>query len=77
MLYDFTKNHKGDKIWWTSEVGVIGCPIFSFDKKTLFYLWRDYPYKLTKEQKAVFDKENPYWANAFKDREFKPEGQEG
>ena len=42
--------------------------IFSFDKKVKFNLFRDYPYKLTLEQKEIFDKENPYWADFFKDR---------
>ena len=31
-------------------------------------MFRDYPYKLTKEQKQFFDKENPEWADFFKDR---------
>lgn len=48
---------------------VIGEWLFSFDKKTIFNMFRDYPYKLTAKQKAIFDKENPYWANFFKDRE--------
>ena len=41
---------------------------FTFDGKQVFNLFQDYPYKLTKEQKAIFDAENPYWANFFKDR---------
>ena len=46
----------------------IGEMNFTFDGKKIFNLFRDYPYKLTQEQKALFDKENPYWANSFKDR---------
>jgi hypothetical protein len=42
--------------------------IFSFDKTTEFNMFHDYPYKLTKEQKQIFDKENPEWADFFKDR---------
>ena len=63
----FYKNKKTDKIWWVDD-DKIGIMEFSFDKKTIFNLFRDYPYKLTKEQKELFDKENPYWANYFSDR---------
>jgi len=42
--------------------------LFTFDGKQVFNLFRDYPYKLSKEQKVVFDTENPYWAEYFKDR---------
>ena len=38
---------------------------FTFDGKTVYNLFRDYPGKLTKEQKALFDAENPYWADYF------------
>lgn len=61
------KEHKGDRIWW-KETDAIGVWEFSFDKKTVFNMFRDYPYKLTAEQKAIFDRENPYWADFFKDR---------
>ena len=36
---------------------------FSFDKQTVFNLFADYPHKLTTEQREIFDKENPYWAD--------------
>ena len=45
-----------------------GVFLFSFDKHTVFNLFADYPDKLTAEQRALFDKENPYWANFFRDR---------
>ena len=32
-------------------------------------MFADYPHKLTPEQKETFDKENPYWADFFKDRQ--------
>ena len=38
------------------------------NKKTIFNLFQDYPYKLTKEQKEIFDRENPYWKDFFSDR---------
>lgn len=64
----FYKKHPTDTIYWVANVGMLGHHLFSFDRKTIFNLFADYPFKLTKEQKAIFDKENPYWANFFKDR---------
>lgn len=58
---------EGDLIWWADTDG-IGAYYFSFDKKKVFSMWADYPYALTPEQKAIFDKENPYWADFFKSR---------
>ena len=68
VLEDFYKNNPNDTIWWTSPIGVLGEHLFSFDKKTIFNLFEDYPHNLTKEQKAVFDKENPYWKKFFEKR---------
>lgn len=65
---EFYKNNKDDKIYWVDNPERIGEHLFSFDKKTVFNLFEDYPYKLTKEQKRIFDKENPEWAEFFKDR---------
>lgn len=62
------KNNKNDLIWWKDTSGYIGLWIFSFDKITEFNMFQDYPYKLTREQKRIFDRENPEWANFFKDR---------
>ncbi len=66
MLSDFYKENPTDKVWWVSNIDTFGEHLFSFDKKVIFNLFRDYPNKLTKEQKEIFDKENPYWANFFK-----------
>lgn len=66
---NFVKNNKFDRIWWLEDPEKKGEWIFSFDKETTFNMFRDYPYKLTKEQKEIFDKENPYWADFFKDRQ--------
>jgi hypothetical protein len=68
MKYDFYKNNKKDTIYWVNNFDIIGEFLFSFDKKTIYNLFRDYPYKLNKEQKEIFDKENPYWADFFSDR---------
>lgn len=63
------KDNPDDKIWWLDNSDeVTGEWIFSFDKKERFNMFADYPHKLTKEQKEIFDKENPYWANFFIDR---------
>lgn len=64
----FYKNNRGDKIWWMDTSESVGEWLFTFDKKTIFNMFSDYPDKLTREQKELFDKENPYWAEFFKDR---------
>ncbi len=64
----WVKNEESSQIWWLDNPDVIGEWVFSFDKVHEFNMFEDYPYKLTKEQKAIFDKENPYWADFFKDR---------
>lgn len=68
MSDSFYKQKETDSIWWVDNPDKIGVFLFSFDKKKTFNLFQDYPWKLTAEQKEVFDKENPYWANFFKDR---------
>ena len=68
MLSDFYKENPTDQIWWIDNFDTVGEHLFSFDKKKIFNLFRDYPHELTAEQKEIFDKENPYWADFFKDR---------
>ena len=68
MVGEFYKEHPSDSIWWIDTSDRVGEWLFSFDKVTVFNMFRDYPYKLTKEQKEVFDHENPYWKEFFKDR---------
>lgn len=65
---DWYKNEPTDKVWWLDDPETIGEFVFSFDKKELFNLFQDYPYKLTKKQLEIFDKENPFWAEFFADR---------
>ena len=69
MLGDFYKENLDDKIWWKDTSDKDGEFVFSFDKKKEFNMFRDYPHELTAEQKKIFDKENPFWADFFKDRE--------
>lgn len=68
MPNEFYKNEESDIIWWVDNPDKIGVWEFSFDRKKIFNMFSDYPYKLTEEQKAVFDKENPFWADFFKNR---------
>ena len=46
-----------------------GDHVFSFDKKKAYWLFRDYPWALNQYEKEIFDKENPYWKEFFKDRQ--------
>lgn len=72
LYSDFYKEEPTDKIWWIDHIGFIGEYLFSFDKKHIFNLFRDYPNALTEEEKKIFDEENPYWKDFFSDREYKP-----
>ena len=64
----FYKKNSGDSIWWVDDPETVGVFEFSFDKETVFNLFKDYPYKLTEEQLKIFDEENPDWKEFFKDR---------
>ena len=63
----FYKHYPNDKIWWV-ESEHVGEHLFTFDKKRIFNLFADYPWKLSIKEKAIFDKENSEWAEYFKDR---------
>lgn len=66
---DFYKNEPDDVIWWKETPDTEGEWLFSFDRKTVFNMFTDYPWRLTAEQKEIFDRENPYWKNFFSDRQ--------
>ncbi len=68
MIHSLYKKNKNDKISWVDNVDYVGEFLFTFDNKKIFNLFADYPWKLSAEEKEIFDKENPYWANFFKDR---------
>lgn len=65
----YYKQKETDTIWWLENPDAIGEHLFTFDKERVFNLFKDYPHALTPEQKEIFDKENPYWAEYFKDRQ--------
>lgn len=64
----FYKEKPTDQIWWVDNTGgKVGEHLFSFDKKKVFNLFADYPHNLTPKQKEIFDRENPFWADFFKE----------
>ena len=63
----FYKNKKTDQVYWIESKNLGQC-LFSFDKKKIYNLFADYPHNLSAKEVAIFDKENPYWANFFRDR---------
>ena len=62
------KNNAKDRIWWKDTQAAKGEWCFSFDKVQTYNMFADYPCKLTPQQKAIFDAENPFWAEFFADR---------
>lgn len=69
MKYEFYKNKASDVIYWVDNVEAKGERLFSFDRMKIYNLFADYPHALTSAEKAIFDKENPYWADFFKGRQ--------
>lgn len=63
----FYKENEQDRIWWI-ETDSKGEWLFSFDKKKIYNMFADFPQKLTKEEVQIFIKEQPYWADFFRDR---------
>ncbi len=60
--YPLVKYKPTDTIWWVDFWNENdGDMYFSFDTKKFYNFWTDYPEKLTKDEKAIFDKENPEW----------------
>lgn len=59
------KENENDLVWWKDTPDDIGVRIFSFDKKKEYNLYGDYPNNLTKEEREIFEKENPWWKGFF------------
>lgn len=64
---EFYKENPGDRIWW-KKTNKIGVWEFSFDRQKVYSMFRDYPHAMTPEEVRIFDRENPFWAEYFKDR---------
>ena len=64
-------DNSGPVFSWVRNPEKVGERLFTFDGKQVFNLFRDYPHALTPEQKRAFDEANPFWADFFKDREYK------
>ena len=65
---EFYRTNVNDVVWWVNNADTIGEHLFTFDKQKIYNLFADYPHNLTPKEKAIFDKENPYWADFFADR---------
>lgn len=74
MLSDFYKDDPKNTIWRVDDFdNRFDRILFSFDKKKIYSLFADYPHNFTPEEKEIFDKEYPFWADFFKDRPYNPE----
>ena len=62
------KENDSDIIFWVDNVENKGEFLFTFDKKKIYNLFADYPHNLSKEEREIFDRENPYWHDFFIDR---------
>ena len=67
-LNNLFKQQPDDVVQWVDTSDKDGVFLFTFDGKKAFNLFADYPHKLTAEQKKIFDKENPFWADFFAER---------
>lgn len=63
---DFYKENEKSRVWWIDNLGVLGEHLFSFDKKKIYNIFLDYPHNLTEEEKKIFDEDEPYWREFFK-----------
>ena len=64
----FYKNEPGDAILWVDDDEAKGEFLFSFDGEKIYNLFADYPQNMTEKEVEIFDRENPEWADFFKER---------
>ena len=64
----FYKENDADQIWWVDNMDIVGLHLFSFDKKKIYNQFTDYPYAMTEEEIAVFNRENPFWSEFSQNR---------
>jgi len=62
------KEKPGDKVWWVDNGENTGDFLFTFDKRKVFNLFRDYPHELSPQEWVDFNAENEYWADYFSER---------
>lgn len=72
MRNKFEKQNPNDTIWWLVNPEKRGEMVFSFDKRKLFNLFKDYPDNLSAKEKAIFDRENPFWVSFFTGEGYEP-----
>lgn len=63
----FYKKNSTSNVWWIDKIGSVGQYLFSFDRKKIYNIFLDYPNNLTDEEKEIFDKEEQYWKDFFKE----------
>ena len=61
------------RVWSVTERSDDGSPLrgpilVTFDKRTIFNLWTDFPSKFTPEQIQIMREEQPYWYEFFMPR---------
>lgn len=74
MAAHYEPKRVGDRTQWATyddyREQKIGEFLFSFDGgKTVYNLFRDYPWKLSDHERDIFDEENPFWADFFLGRD--------
>lgn len=69
MQNKWFKNEETDTIWWLDNGDEKkGIFIFSFDQKKQYNLFEDYPHNMKPEEVVIFNNENPFWQEFFKER---------
>ncbi|MCC8192224.1 MAG: hypothetical protein LIO41_04200 [Ruminococcus sp.] len=74
VKYYLYRDTKSSRTWWARVLGTdgieqnLGEHLFTLDLKKIYNLFKDYPKALTKEEKEIFDRENPFWQEFFSDR---------
>lgn len=68
--YAFWKENETDRIWhvYRKKDPVRGPYEITFDFKKIYNAWSDYPDKMTKKEKEIFDSEQPFWRDMLKGR---------
>ena len=64
----FYRKGPDKRVWWKHNDDTIGVHEFSFDRKKVYNLFRDYPWALSAEEQIIFDQDEEFWADFFADR---------